>query len=69
MRALGVDYGQRRIGLALSDATGPAGAAVEDDRARREPVAGRARRSPAKCDALRREDDGVGVVVVGCRGG
>jgi putative holliday junction resolvase len=64
VRALGIDYGERRIGLALSDATGllarpwkaiarvaalPAVAAV---------LAG-------EIAALQHEDDGLGAVVIG----
>ncbi len=33
VRVLGIDYGARRIGLALSDATRDAGVALADDRA------------------------------------
>jgi putative Holliday junction resolvase len=64
VRALGIDYGERRIGLALSDATGLlarpwkaiAGAGA---------LAAAAAALRAEIAALQREDDGLGAVVIG----
>lgn len=64
MRALGVDYGQRRIGLALSDASGmlarpwKAIARVGDASQVAAAIAG-------EMAILERQNEGVGVVVVG----
>ncbi len=64
MRALGIDYGERRIGLALSDATGLLASpwkTLSNDR----DVAGAARRVVEEARHLRHEPDGLGVIVVG----
>jgi putative Holliday junction resolvase len=64
MRALGVDHGRRRIGLALSDASGTLARPWKtiDGHA----VAGRAARAiAAEIDALARADEAVSVVVMG----
>ncbi|CAN5408218.1 MAG: Holliday junction resolvase RuvX [Acidobacteria bacterium] len=64
MRALGVDYGRRRIGLALSDATGLLArpwktlARVGDARQVAATLAGEVTR-------LRSEDDGLAAIVLG----
>jgi putative holliday junction resolvase len=64
MRVLGVDYGQKRIGLALSDPTGllarPWKTLVREGNPRQ--VADALAREAA---ALRREDDGLRLVVIG----
>ena len=63
-RALGVDYGQQRIGLALSDATGMLARAWKTVARTGNPsqvAAGLAR----EVEGLLREEDGLGVVVVG----
>lgn len=64
MRALGIDYGQRRIGLALSDATGLLARpwkTVTREGTLAQTVAALAR----EVASLREEDDGLAVVVVG----
>lgn len=64
MRALGIDYGERRIGLALSDATGLLASPwkqVENDRN----VGAAAKRLAAEVRALQGEDDGLGAIVIG----
>jgi putative Holliday junction resolvase len=63
-RALGVDYGQQRIGLALSDATGMLARAWKTVPRTGNPsqVATALAR---EVEALLREEDGLGVVVVG----
>jgi putative Holliday junction resolvase len=63
MRVIGIDVGARRIGLAISDATGTLARPLEtiaagDDREAADRVASR-------IADLEREDDGVGAVVVG----
>lgn len=64
VRALGIDYGARRIGLALSDATGTLASpwrVVERPRSDRETLR-------MICDDIARlaaEDDGLGAVVIG----
>jgi putative pre-16S rRNA nuclease len=64
VRALGVDYGKRRIGLALSDATGMLARPWKT-------IAGGgtpqqiAATLAAEVAALRADDDGLGAVVVG----
>ena len=63
-RALGVDYGQRRIGLALSDATGLLARAWKTV-ARTGNPSQVATALAQEVDALAREDDGLSVVVVG----
>lgn len=64
MRALGIDYGRRRIGLALSDATGllarPWKAIPRTGNVRQ--VAGALADEVA---ALRQEDDGLAAIVLG----
>ena len=64
MRALGVDYGQRRIGLALSDSTGllarPWKTIVHSGSAARAATS-----LAAEVKRLQAEDDGLDVVVVG----
>lgn len=64
MRALGVDYGERRIGLALSDATGLLARPWKAM-----PRAGNqlqvAAALAAEIAALQREDDGLAAVVIG----
>jgi putative Holliday junction resolvase len=64
MRSLGVDYGQRRIGLALSDATGMLARAWKTI-----PRAGNpsqvASALAAEARALLAEDDGLAAIVVG----
>jgi putative pre-16S rRNA nuclease len=64
MRALGVDYGERRIGLALSDATGllasPWKTMTNDGNLR-----GAAARIGREVRALGAESDGLEVVVIG----
>ena len=64
MRALGIDYGERRIGLALSDATGllasPWKQMINDAN-----VGAAARRLAGEVRALQAEDDGLDAVVIG----
>lgn len=64
MRALGVDYGQRRIGLALSDATGML-ARPWKTIARVGNPSQVAQTIAAELNALARDDEPVGVVVIG----
>lgn len=64
MRALGIDYGQRRIGLALSDATGLLARpwkTVRRDGSLDQTVAALAR----EIQSLEADDDGLAVIVVG----
>jgi len=64
MRALGVDYGRKRIGLALSDATGLLARAWKTV----ERVGNPAQVAAAiatEAQALAAEEDGLGVVVLG----
>ncbi len=64
VRALGIDYGQRRIGLALSDATGLLARpwkTIERAGSTDEVAAALAR----EIDGLANEDDGLSSVVVG----
>ena len=64
MRVLGIDYGERRIGLALSDPTGLIASPwkkMENDAN----VSAAALRLAAEIDALVAEDDGLGAIVVG----
>lgn len=63
-RALGVDYGQRRIGLALSDATGMLARGWKTV-ARTGNPSQVATALAREVETLLREDDGLGVVVVG----
>ncbi len=64
MRALGIDYGERRIGLALSDATGllasPWKQIVNDAN-----VGSAARKLADEVRALQAQDDGLEAVVIG----
>src|SRR5687768_12143730 len=64
MRAMGVDYGEQRIGLALSDATGMRARPWKTI-----PRAGNPSQVAAplasEAGALTREDDGLGAIVVG----
>jgi putative Holliday junction resolvase len=64
VRALGIDYGERRIGLALSDPTGLLASPwkkLDNDGN----VGAAASRLAAEVDALAAEPDGLGVVVIG----
>ncbi|MEZ5293024.1 MAG: Holliday junction resolvase RuvX [Vicinamibacterales bacterium] len=64
MRALGIDYGARRIGLALSDASGTLASpltVLERPRSERETV----RLVSETIGRLSAEDDGLAAVVVG----
>jgi len=64
VRVLGIDYGQRRIGLALSDATGllasPWKTVVNDGN-----VGAAAQRIAIEVNALIAESDGLDAIVVG----
>src|SRR5215472_14017864 len=64
MRALGVDYGEKRIGLALSDATAllasPWKTIANDAN-----VGAAAQRLTIEINALVADDDGLAVVVIG----
>jgi putative holliday junction resolvase len=64
VRVLGIDYGQRRIGLALSDATGllasPWKTVVRGSDARQAAAA-----IAREVSVLRAESDGLGTIVVG----
>ena len=64
MRALGVDYGEKRIGLALSDATGLLARAWKTVQRTGNPYQVAASLA-AEVNALMGEDDGLGVVVLG----
>ncbi len=64
VRALGIDYGERRIGMALSDATGLL-ARPWKVIARVGTPAAVAAALAAEIAALQREDDGLGAVVLG----
>lgn len=64
MRALGIDYGERRIGLALSDATGLLASPwkqVPNDAN----VGAAARRLADEVKQLQAQDDGLAAVVIG----
>ena len=64
MRALGIDYGERRIGLALSDATGLLASPwkkVSNDG----DVAHAARRIALEIKTLREDPDGLDAIVIG----
>ena len=64
MRALGIDYGERRIGLALSDATGLLASPwklMQNDAN----VGAAARRLADEVRRLQAEDDGLAAIVVG----
>src|SRR5437868_2029446 len=64
VRALGIDYGERRIGLALSDATGliasPWKTVANDAN-----VGKAAERLAAEIRALQTDDSGIGAIVLG----
>jgi putative Holliday junction resolvase len=64
VRALGVDYGERRIGLALSDPTGLLASPWKtlDNDAN---VGAAAQRLGLEIDALVAEPDGLGAIVIG----
>jgi putative Holliday junction resolvase len=64
VRVLGIDYGERRIGLALSDATGLL-ARPWKAIARVGAPAGVADALAAEIAALLREDDGLAAVIIG----
>lgn len=64
MRALGIDYGRRRIGLALSDATGLLARPWKTIECRGG-VAGAAASLAAEVEALAADGDGLAAVVVG----
>jgi putative Holliday junction resolvase len=64
VRALGIDYGERRIGLALSDATGLL-ASPWKQLSNDANVGGAARRLAAEVRALQAEEDGLDAVVIG----
>ena len=64
VRALGIDYGERRIGLALSDATGLLASPWKkmDNDAN---VGSAARRIAAEVRALQADSDGLDAIVIG----
>jgi putative Holliday junction resolvase len=64
VRALGIDYGERRIGLALSDATGLL-ASPWKTMANEGNVGAAAQRLAVEINALAGEDDGLGAIVIG----
>ena len=64
VRAIGIDYGERRIGLALSDATGLLARPWKTIARTGAPPAVAAALA-AEIAALQREDDGLAVVVIG----
>jgi putative Holliday junction resolvase len=64
VRALGIDYGERRIGLALSDPTGLL-ASPWKKLANNRNVAAAAQRLAIEIDALVAEPDGLAAVVIG----
>lgn len=64
MRALGIDYGERRIGLALSDPTGLLASPWKTIPNNRN-VAVSAKRLADEIRALRAEDEGLGAIVIG----
>lgn len=64
VRALGIDYGERRIGLALSDPTGLLASPwkkIDNDAN----VGAAAQRLALEIDALASETDGLGAIVIG----
>lgn len=64
VRSLGIDYGERRIGLALSDATGLLASPwkkLANDRN----VGAAATRLAQEVRALQADDDGLGAIVIG----
>jgi putative Holliday junction resolvase len=64
VRALGIDYGERRIGLALSDATGLL-ASPWKTIANNGQVGAATARLAIEIDALAAESDGLGAIVIG----
>jgi putative Holliday junction resolvase len=64
MRALGVDYGRRRIGLALSDASGTLARPWKTIQGHAAAAAG-ARALATEVAALARADEAVAVIVIG----
>jgi putative Holliday junction resolvase len=64
VRALGIDYGERRIGLALSDATGLLASPWKQMPNDANAVAA-ARRLADEVKRLQSEDDGLAAVVIG----
>ena len=64
MRVLGIDYGQRRIGLALSDPTGMVARAWKTIPRTGNPTQV-ASALAAEAGALTRDDDGLAAIVVG----
>ncbi len=64
MRVLGIDYGRRRIGLALSDVTGLLARPWKTISAR-DGARGAAGDLAREIDLLRQEADGLGAVVIG----
>jgi len=64
VRALGIDYGRRRIGLALSDATGLLARPWKTIAASGDPARAAAALS-AEISALLAEDDGLGAISLG----
>ena len=64
MRALGIDYGDKRIGLALSDATGLLASPWKKLDNNRD-VAAAARRLADEIRALQADADGLSAVVIG----
>jgi putative Holliday junction resolvase len=64
VRALGIDYGERRIGLALSDPTGLL-ASPWKTLANDANVGAAAKRLAEEVRALQQDEDGLGAIVVG----
>ena len=64
MRALAIDYGERRIGLALSDATGLL-ASPWKQMPNDANVGAAARRLAGEVTRLQAEDDGLAAIVIG----
>lgn len=64
MRALGIDYGERRIGLALSDVTGLLASPwkkIDND----SNLDAAAKKLAGEVRALEAEDEGLGAIVIG----
>ena len=64
MRALGIDYGERRIGLALSDATGLLASPWKRLANDGNPIAA-AKRLAEEIRVLQADESGLGAVVIG----
>ncbi len=62
MRLLGIDYGERRIGLAISDASGTLARPLRVVTAGDTPLVEQVIRA---IEAIRAEEDGLGTVVIG----